>query len=101
MPMRFFTLVLILWAVCAFANVEKVVFLGPESVATPTQHPNLDDLRLDRISPVNWSLRTQLSAEFPDDNFTKGKASWVLLEGLEPGRRYEVRICWAATVSFC
>lgn len=90
--------VLLLWAVCSFANVEKIIFLGPESIATPTQHPNLDDLHLDRISPEHSSLRTRLAAEFPDDNAPMGKASWALVEGLGPGRRYEIRICWVATV---
>ncbi|KAI9872068.1 MAG: hypothetical protein M1830_002101 [Pleopsidium flavum] len=101
--MRFYTFVLIVWASCSFANVEKVIFLGPESISIPTQHPNLDDLGLDRISPVHWSLRTQMNAEFPDDKNTKGKASWFLLEGLETGHRYEIRICWAATqpTQFC
>lgn len=28
----------------------------------------------------------------------KGTESWFLLEGLVPGQRYEVRVCWVATV---
>ncbi len=92
------TTVLIFWAAAVSANVEKVIFRAPASIAVPTTHPNLDDLFLDRISPVHLSLRTQLAAEFPQDNSPKGKVSWFLLDGLEPGRRYETRICWAATV---
>ncbi|MCJ1363892.1 hypothetical protein MMC16_003001 [Acarospora aff. strigata] len=97
MFIRFCTALLIFWVTYSLANVEKVIFLGPESIAIPTGHPNLDDLSLDRISPVQSSLRTQLAAEFPHENSPKGRVSWFLLEGLEPGRRYETRVCWAAT----
>lgn len=95
---RILTAFLLSWLVCVSANVEKVIFLAPASITIPTAHPNLDDLRLDRISPVHSSLRTQLAAAFPRDDSPKGKVSWFLLDGLEPGRRYETRICWAATV---
>jgi hypothetical protein len=83
----------------AFANVEKVIFLGPTSVQIPTQHPTLKDLQLHTLSPQNGTIRTKLSAEFPTDTSIWGEASWILLEHLIEGQRYEVRICWAATVT--
>ena len=92
--------VLVFWVACVAANVEKVIFLAPTHIAIPTPHPNLNDLRLDSISPVRSSLRTQLAAQFPQDKAPRGRVSWFLLDGLEPGRRYETRICWAATVRF-
>ncbi len=100
MLLRTYTSVLIFWITCSLANVEKVIFLAPSRIAIPTEHPNLDDLRLDRISPVHSSLRTQVVADFPHTSYPKGNVSWFLIDGLEPGRRYEVRICWVATVRF-
>ena len=89
---------LLLWFLPAYANVEKTVFLAPAGTHVPAQHPNLDDLHLDVLSPLQWSLRRQLQAEFPTHNATKGIESWYLLDGLHAGQRYEVRICWRATV---
>ncbi|KAI9716920.1 MAG: hypothetical protein M1812_005069 [Candelaria pacifica] len=94
--MILFTLLILIIAF-ANANVEKIIFKGPESILIPLEHPNLDDLRIDRISPLHWSLRTQLSAEFPNDEAKKGKESWFLLDKLKHGQRYEVRVCWLAT----
>ncbi|KAI9814017.1 MAG: hypothetical protein M1827_003481 [Pycnora praestabilis] len=79
------------------ANVEKVIFLGPTRIAVPPEHPNLDDLRLNILTPSHWSLRTQLLAAFPNLEEPRGKDSWFLLKGLREGQRYELRICWAAT----
>ncbi|EPE36269.1 hypothetical protein GLAREA_05607 [Glarea lozoyensis ATCC 20868] len=78
-------------------NTEKVIFLGPSSLQIPVEHPTLEDLHLDTLSPQHWALRTYLPAEFPKNNSKHGVASWFILHRLEEGQRYEVRVCWAAT----
>ncbi|KAH8907178.1 hypothetical protein BR93DRAFT_682445 [Coniochaeta sp. PMI_546] len=79
------------------ANVEKTIFLGPATVNIPQQHPTLEDLHLDVLTPDTWSLRTKLAADFPNDKAPDGKTSWFLLDNLTPSQRYEVRVCWPAT----
>ncbi|KAK4115729.1 hypothetical protein N656DRAFT_678844, partial [Canariomyces notabilis] len=79
------------------ANTEKAIFLAPEPITIPTAHPTLSDLRLDTLTPANWSLRTQLNAQFPSDTHPSGTATWLILDNLHPNQRYEVRVCWAAT----
>lgn len=81
------------------ANTEKAIFLGPEPVTIPLTHPTLSDLRLDTLTPTNLTLRTQLAAQFPSPSHPKGTATWFILDNLTPNQRYEVRVCWAATVS--
>lgn len=86
------------------ANVEKAVFLGPRPVAlavVPDGPPSLDALRLDTLLPVQGSsiVATQLPVQFPSVPAPRGYDAWYLLRGLQEGRRYEVRICWPATVS--
>ena len=85
---------------CVLANVEKTIFLGPEAISIPTAHPNLDDLSLVPLSPLHPSYITRLNASFPSSDApkTKGSEHWFLLDGLFSGARYEVRICWFATV---
>ena len=80
-------------------NVEKTIFLGPEAIQIPQQHPSLQDLKLETLSPSTSHLRRQLSVAFPKPSNPKGTEAWFLLEGLTQHQRYEVRICWAATVS--
>jgi hypothetical protein len=80
------------------ANTEKVIFLGPEARPVPVDSPTLDDLGLPELSPRRWALRTHLDAAFPTEDAALGASSWVLLNGLKEGQRYEVRVCWAATV---
>jgi len=86
------------WITSSVANVEKTIFLGPEAIHVPQQHPNLDDLRLDVVTPSRSTLRTQLAASFPKLPEPKGTESWFLLDDLRQEQRYEVRICWVATV---
>jgi hypothetical protein len=94
--------VLLIYIQLTVGNVEKVIFLGPSSVKVPNQHPTLEDLQLHTLSPQNGTVRTKLRAAFPTNTSVWGEASWVLLENLVEGQRYEVRICWAATVTtFC
>ena len=82
------------------ANTEKLIFLGPSAITIPNVHPGLDDLRIDTLSPTGQhTLETQLSVKFPTEAEPRGVQSWYLIEGLQEGRRYELRICWVATVS--
>lgn len=98
--MLFIQLVLLLLQFhAALGNTEKTIFLGPSQVQVPVEHPTLEDLQLEAISPEQWSLRTHVRAEFPTNSSKYGQSSWYLLHGLQEGQRYEVRICWAATVS--
>ncbi|PVH82912.1 hypothetical protein DL98DRAFT_413996 [Cadophora sp. DSE1049] len=92
-----FTLLLLLQTCRVFANTEKVIFLGPSSLQVPAAHPTLEDLQLESISPKHWALRTHIQAEFPTNISQYGQTSWYLLNRLQEGQRYEVRICWAAT----
>lgn len=88
------------------ANVEKTIFLGPEPVNIPQHSPSLSDLHIDVLTPGaddndnnnNWSLRSHVQAIFPTDDLPRGKETWLLLDHLTEGQRYEVRVCWLATV---
>jgi len=92
-------LILLTYVQLAVANVEKVIFLGPSSIKVRNQHPTLEGLQFHTLSPQNGTVRTKLRAAFPTNTSVWGEASWVLLENLVEGQRYEVRICWAATVT--
>ncbi|CAI7578951.1 unnamed protein product [Penicillium manginii] len=81
----------------AHANVEKTIFLGPPASTIPSEEPDLDDLGLERLSPTNPVVRTQINASFPTNDAPDGTDSWFFLEDLTPGQRYEVRVCWLAT----
>ena len=83
----------------AHGNVEKTIFLAPEAIQIPQQHPNLQDLNLETLTPSKSQLRRQLPAAFPKPASPKGAEAWFLLDKLTQHQRYEVRICWAATVS--
>lgn len=85
------------WTVTA--NVEKTIFLGPPPDTLLNVRPSLDTLRLDTLDPTHAPiLVTQLPVRFPSESAPRGLESWYLLRGLDHGRRYEVRICWPATV---
>ncbi len=90
----------LIWCTPVLGNVEKTIFLGPEPVEihNPQQQPNIDSLRLEVLSPLNATLRRQLPAAFPNLTSPKGTETWFLLDRLRQQQRYEVRICWAATV---
>jgi hypothetical protein len=95
------TLLLSLFALpitSVLANTEKAIFLGPEAI--PVAHPlsTLSNLRLDMLTPSNGALRTKLTAQFPTKEHPKGPATWLVLDKLTPNQRYEVRVCWPATV---
>ncbi|KAI5258730.1 hypothetical protein E4T42_00535 [Aureobasidium subglaciale] len=86
-----------LLVVPAIANVEKTIFTAPHSVAFGDARPNLIDLQLVSLSSKKLAVRTVLPVVFPVEKHPRGLSSWYLLDGLRPGQRYEVRICWAAT----
>lgn len=92
-----FTVFILQLCAIATANVEKIVFLAPKSEARP-QDASIDNLLLTSLSEANPSVRTRINASFPSPSHPQGEETWMLLEGLKPGRRYEVRICWLATV---
>ncbi|KAL5092542.1 hypothetical protein Trisim1_001095 [Trichoderma cf. simile WF8] len=81
------------------ANTEKVIFTAPP----PSSLSSLDSA-IQQDIPVlgpstSWSLRTNLSRVFPlnqQDDDEQGYPSWLLLDNLTPGQRYELRVCWSA-----
>ncbi|KAJ5280492.1 hypothetical protein N7478_005864 [Penicillium angulare] len=81
----------------ALANVEKTIFLAPHPSTVPSGQPDLDDLGLERLSPENAAIRTELNASFPSPETPEGTDSWFFLENLKPGQRYEVRVCYLST----
>lgn len=91
-------LILSLFTAVAQANVEKTIFLAPAPATVPSGEPDLDDLGLERLSPQRPVVRTHLNATFPTTAAPDGTDSWFFLENLNPGQRYEVRVCWLATV---
>ncbi|KAK5058556.1 hypothetical protein LTR84_010819 [Exophiala bonariae] len=93
---RLTVLALVLWSLHVTANVEKVIFTAPDA-QPKIQDASLDNLFLTTLSESYPSVRTYINASFPTNTSTKGTESWFLLDGLVPHRRYEVRICWAAT----
>ena len=81
------------------ANVEKTIFLGPSPVTLDNARPGLDDVHLNALSPSETILSTHIPVHFPTHAVPRGLESWYLLRRLAHGQRYEVRICWPATVS--
>lgn len=89
--------VLLLFISVCICNVEKTIFIAPTALITPND-VGIGNLLLTSINPTHRSIRTYLNASFPSDDEPKGTQTWALLEGLCPGQRYELRICWLATV---
>lgn len=87
-----------LFAGVTHANVEKTIFLAPPTTILPSEELDLDDLGLERLSLEHPVVRTRLNASFPTTDAPEGTDSWFFLENLRPGQRYEVRVCWLATV---
>jgi hypothetical protein len=80
------------------ANTEKTIFLGPEPIPVARVHSTLSNLQLNTLTPSNGALRTKITAQFPTAEHPKGPATWLVLDKLTPNQRYEVRVCWPATV---
>lgn len=90
---------LLLCVLFVSANVEKVIFLGPGGVAECSNHLDVYTLQHDVLTPLKPAIRRELTATFPSyTNSWRGSDSWIVLDELESQRRYEVRICWSATV---
>ena len=85
------------WIPCTLANTEKVIFTAPPR-DTLSELFNLQDEVFQTLTPTNSILRASLPVAFPTIDRPTGLDSWYRLEGLEEDRRYEVRVCWAATV---
>lgn len=81
------------------ANVEKTVFLTPSLTSSTGEFPNVGNFNLDTLTPKKRSIRRQIPAIFANTTNPQGAEIWFFLKGLEEQKRYEVRICWAATVS--
>jgi hypothetical protein len=93
-------LLLNLFFIClVFANVEKTVFVTPPAEPSP-EDASIDNLLLTRLSELHPSARTFINASFPTTDSPRGTETWILLEGLNPQSRYEVRVCWLATVGY-
>ncbi|CEJ82249.1 hypothetical protein VHEMI02325 [[Torrubiella] hemipterigena] len=80
-------------ALAVAANTEKIIFLAPPVDVIPLASPSLQDLKLDTISPQKLSIQRNLTRVFGDG----GQDNWYLLDNLTEGKRYELRVCWAAT----
>ena len=93
---------LVLVAFCfqfALGNVEKIIFKGPAPLSIPSEGPTLENLQLLTINPTNATLRTPIQPMWANEEFPKGTTSWFIMHNLTEGQRYELRLCWAATVS--
>lgn len=102
-------LVLYVW-ICillphVWGNTEKTIFFGPSPVDVQSAYSELNMLRLVPLNPGDFTIRTHLNAGFPNEfkndepsSLRDGIPSWFILYSLTKGQRYEVRICWAATV---
>ncbi|KAI1965864.1 hypothetical protein LOZ58_000764 [Ophidiomyces ophidiicola] len=86
----------------ASANVEKTIFTAlPASLtrwpSSMSDIQSVDLKNLDILSPSISSIRKRLEAAFPSEQTPLGVQSWFYLANLNPGQRYELRICWIAT----
>ena len=79
-------------------NVEKTIFVASDPDTTDPSA--LRDLDLPILSPTEPSLRTELNAKFPSKDAPRGAETWIYLDSLRPGQRYEVRVCWLANVRY-
>lgn len=80
------------------ANTEKVIFVAPALTRLPDTKPGTE--LLDVQSVVHDSrLRTSLDVAFESEDQPQGIDHWYLLRHLNAKQRYELRVCWAATVS--
>lgn len=87
---------LLLSASAVVANVEKVIFTGPEPVSVPRDNL-ISGVNIHTLSPDASIIRTDLSRVFPGtDDKALGQSTWLLLDDLVAGQRYEFRVCWAA-----
>lgn len=98
------TICALLLLICSYvvqiaANTEKVIFSAPDLISLSKSGPSLAALSLETLSPSQTQLRTTIPVTFGDTVNPRGNQSWYILSNLTPSKRYEVRVCWAATVS--
>ncbi|EHK46808.1 uncharacterized protein TrAtP1_005730 [Trichoderma atroviride] len=85
-----------------YANTEKAIFTGPEPITLSNIPSALKDQNIPVLGPsTRWSIRTNLTRVFPlsqeeTEQEEQGYPSWLLLDNLTPGQRYELRVCWSA-----
>lgn len=82
---------------CALANTEKVIFTAPPR-DTLSELYDIGEEAFRTLTPSKPTLRASLPVAFPTTDRPNGLDSWYRLEDVEEDRRYEVRVCWAATV---
>jgi len=85
------TLFSVLSLTCVSANTEKVIFIAPPAPLEPLE----SHIALETLSPTRPAVRrieVQLSFDRPTETF-------FALESLDIGRKYEVRVCWPASVT--
>ena len=82
----------------ALANTEKTIFIAPDALSFTDSNPSLDVLQLQSLNHTSSTLTTSLDVLFPTEDAPQGADHWFLLRDLNPGQRYEVRVCWPAVV---
>lgn len=90
MRQLFFIFLTFVFTHVALANTEKVIFIAPPAPLEPLESQRA----LETLSPSKPALQrieVQLSFEQPTETF-------FALESLDIGRKYEVRVCWPASV---
>lgn len=84
-------IVLLVTSRLVLANTEKVIFIAPPAPLEPLEsHRALETLSPSK--PALRKIKIQLSFETATREF-------FALESLDIGRKYEVRVCWPASVS--
>jgi hypothetical protein len=72
------------------ANTEKVIFVAPPAPLEPLEHHRAIET-LSPSKPAVRRVKVELSFDKPTEEF-------FVLESLDIGRKYEVRVCWPASV---
>jgi hypothetical protein len=80
------------------ANTEKTIFTAPDALSFTDSNPSLDVLQLQSLTHLTSTLTTSLDVLFPSGDAPQGSDHWFLLRDLNPGQRYELRVCWPAVV---
>jgi len=73
------------------ANTEKVIFIAPPAPLEPLESYHAIET-LSPSKPAVRKIEIQLSFDKPTEEF-------FALESLDIGRKYEVRVCWPASVN--
>ncbi|CUS09982.1 unnamed protein product [Tuber aestivum] len=99
-------LLLALFSTVVLGNVEKAIFVAPSNPQDLLFNGANSTERLEALypgllklnpSPTCEGICHQLRVTLDTSFIGSGERHWVALDHLEQGKRYEVRICWAAT----